>query len=194
MWNYKGFVIKDKTIYEYNEDAEVVNIPAGVKWVGWGAFREKNMKVVNCPESLIGIDTFGFSGCSALEEINFSLNIKIIGPGAFEFCKSLVSIKIPPKVKSIKRGTFQYCKKLREVLLPEGLESIHAESFYGCSALEYLFVPDSVSKIQKSVFGRCDALKELSIPSTIEDKDFLWGYLMRSIVVFRDNPSSWDDF
>lgn len=171
-----GFVIKNKKLVSYTGSDEVINIPEGVEWVGESAFQRHRIKIVNCPESLVGIDDGAFEGCECLEEINFSVNIGVIGVHAFRNCISLVSVQIPPKVKEISPGAFRNCQNLREVFLPEGLESIEYGAFEYCESLEKLLIPDSVKKIEQRAFIGCTALKELSFPSTIKKVDFLSAF------------------
>ena len=70
------------------------------------------------PESVTGIGTYAFAGCSKLTGIVIPDSVISIGSGAFYNCSGLTSIHIPDSVISIGSGAFSGCKNLESLTIP----------------------------------------------------------------------------
>ncbi len=69
-----------------------IDIPAGVKSIGEGAFaHSSNLQTVTFSSGckLEKVDAYAFSGCSGLKNIVLPEGLSYIGDGAFTECKSL---------------------------------------------------------------------------------------------------------
>ncbi|MGL4951818.1 MAG: leucine-rich repeat protein, partial [Mycoplasma sp.] len=87
-------------------DANITNIPTGIKYIGEQAFFESNIKEVNLNNvEILGNKSFY---ASKLEKVDFDNNntIESIPREAFAYCRVLSDIKIPESVKKINLGAF----------------------------------------------------------------------------------------
>lgn len=81
-------------------------IPDGVVKIASGVFYENtSLKGVSIPASVKSIESYAFSGCSELTEINLPEGLENIGYGAFSKT-GIKKLKVPAGVKSIGREAF----------------------------------------------------------------------------------------
>ena len=72
-----------------------------------GGFRSnKNLTVIDLPDSLLVISDDAFNGCKNLEEVYMPDSLTSIGKNAFRSCAKLDSIKITKNIKSIGKEAF----------------------------------------------------------------------------------------
>lgn len=82
-----GFVLsKNKeTLIGYYGNDTLVQIPEGVKYIGFSAFAyASKIEKVCFPESLVSIGDFAFYKCENLESVSIKKGLKHISPGAFD--------------------------------------------------------------------------------------------------------------
>ena len=72
-----------------------------------------------------------FSGCTALEKIELSKNLKIIGHAAFQDCHALKEISIPESVTEMGNIVFENCEELTSIKLSTNIDQIGKQIFYG---------------------------------------------------------------
>ena len=97
-----------------------------------------SLRRVTKMQGVIEIESYVFSFCSALSELEFD-KLGLIGFAAFAYCKSLRSIDLP-SIRRVGRGAFQYCTALTDVVFGEKLERIERSAFVG-SALRRITIP-----------------------------------------------------
>ena len=216
--NYKGEIIEERTTSElddstgvkgskclvYNDDrtqiigckdndCETIVIPEGVTAIAEKAFeKNKLIKTVIFPESLIKIESCAFSGCSGitqitlndyLEEISFEAfgktglttielpgKVRYISPSAFD-CEMQVST-VNTKFSSLAGVLYNY-SKTKLIYYPSGKRGDYYDVPKGVldigffafrnSSLRSISLPDSINKIDSFVFMDCDNLNELTI-------------------------------
>lgn len=170
------FVIKDGVLLAYNGSQRHVQIPERVVEIAKGAFRNKDIETVICPESLLWIEDEAFSGCSSLYFVMLNTRLRIIGRRAFAFCTSLTSIFIPQEVEAVGNEAFKECTALDSVDMAFGVTEIEAEAFFGCTALAQVNMPDSITRIGAHAFGNCSALQTLRLSkSLVQLESFAFG-------------------
>ena len=129
-----------------------------------------------------------FYGCTALEKVVMSDNVKIIAANAFEDCTSLKRVVMSESLRLLGDYAFYKCTSLIEVTLPESLETIGISAFEDCYGLKkltilgeteinvYAFsyctsleevIMSSVTAINESSFQYCTSLEEIIIPSSV---------------------------
>lgn len=137
----------DEYAFVYNDSLTSVQIPSGVKNIGYCAF----------------------AYCKNLTSVKLPTTLKSIGEEAFSGCSKLKNITIPAKVTKISDYAFKNCKSLTTIWLQEGVKSIGWRAFVGCSKLKRIYIPDSVTKIGSSAFDGC---KNLTIYCGYSEKIF----------------------
>ena len=81
-----------------------------------------------------------FAGCTSLQEIELSNNLKTIGSMSFYNCISLSTIEIPKSVITINERAFMNCKALKEITIPINVDNIAYNAFVGCDNLEKVII------------------------------------------------------
>ncbi|MBR1444627.1 MAG: leucine-rich repeat domain-containing protein, partial [Firmicutes bacterium] len=105
-----------------------------------------------------------FSGCTALESIEFSDNIETLGKEAFKGCKMLEKVFMPKNCKTIGISCFMNCTELSKVKLNVGLDTVLETAFSGCNKLTTVTFPGK-SKIEKQAFKGCTNISRVIAPS-----------------------------
>lgn len=111
--------------------------------------------------SMIG--SYFFSGCSALQSIDFQNCIKVSGY-AFNRCSSLQSANLP-LCEQLGGAAFYYCTLLSNVNL-QNCKYIEDNAFYHCSALSYIDLPNC-SAMDGGIFNYCNSLVTVKLPICI---------------------------
>lgn len=185
------------TISGYKGTQTELTIPAKINGktvttIGEGAFSNSSLTAVTIPDTVREINTYAFSGCTALQEIHLSDSVEIIGPYAFQdtawfdqqpvggvylgkilyACKQPASgnmtVTIKDDTKTIADMAFLNCQALTEITIPESVTVIGKGAFAGCNRLMAAVIPDSVTDIGESAFSGCTALTNAVLPKEIK--------------------------
>ena len=136
-----------------------------------------NFKV---PNSLEIIGDAAFSGCVALESINFEMDssLQMIKEYAFKECSSLRILRFPVNISSIGATAFKGCIGLEEVLFNKGakLTEIKGNTFKGCTALKTIEIPANVEIIGSMTFQDCTSLANINFEPNSKLKVIKGGY------------------
>ena len=116
---------------------------------------------VKVKEGIERINSYAFSQCSSITEIELPQSITDIGDYAFSDCSSLESLILPDNIKQISYETFYRCLSLKNIKLPKYLKVIDSFSFDGCSSLESIELPDTLTYISPSCVAGCYHLKNI---------------------------------
>ena len=117
----------------------------------------KDLVGVTIPDSVVGIGTDVFSGCTGLESIIVSRGnttfhsagnclIETKNKTLISGCKTSV-IPADGSVTSIGDRAFASCSALTDIVIPDGVISIGNRAFASCTGLKSVFLPDSVTSI-----------------------------------------------
>ena len=100
------------------------------------------------------IPDWAFSGCEALESIDYG-DITSIGEQSFSGCYNLKTINMfPPTLKSIGDGAFDGCNSLTStVVITASVDHIGNQAFVGCSSVKQLNIEDCVRPLTVGVSG-----------------------------------------
>lgn len=149
-----------------------ISIAEGITEIGWRTFSEHGkITSVKLPASVTSIDSYAFSGCTALADINLD-NVNEIGGGAFAECTSLTNIEIS-KVRIVGSRAFSNCTGLVKVYY--NAEEFPAKVFDGCINLNDITLGDNVSKIYYGAFDNTGWLAKQP-NGAIYIKDFFYGF------------------
>lgn len=97
-------------------------------------------------DDVIGIDSYAFEGCSALESVEFlyAAELTTIGKGAFKNCTSLSTIELPGNLEHIGDAAFQNTA-LGTITLGRSITEIGADTFSGCRNVKIRCYENSVA-------------------------------------------------
>ncbi|MDO5011036.1 MAG: leucine-rich repeat protein [Intestinibacter bartlettii] len=149
-------------LYEFENDQELITI-TGLK---------NDLSSIVIPKVINGypvvsIDSFAFSRCSSLTNIELSDGITSIGNGAFSNCTNLKSFKLPEGLTFLGDNAFLGCNSLTNIKIPNGIESIRYGTFANCQNLKDVQIPDSVTNIGQAAFSHCTNLKNIQLPQSL---------------------------
>lgn len=157
----------------------------------------KSLKTISFPDKIKTITKACFTGCVALETVDFN-NVTVIGESAFYACTSLGSkgaIDIN-KVEKIGKYAFKNCSALQKVII-NSIQSVALGAFNGTqfelvpmdggalevkdgmiySAEDFIFyigdaqeitLPSGVKTINSGAFMNNKTLKKINLPDTLE--------------------------
>lgn len=136
------------------------------------AFKDcTNLLSVEMDDSVESIGESTFSGCSALQRIHFSDNVKLqtLPENTCLSCSSLVDVHLPESLRTISWAAFQGCTSLATIELPEYVKSFGNRAFRNCSSLESIvFNGDTPTSVGTNVFqnipSTCKALVDGTLP------------------------------
>ena len=144
-----------------------IKIPYGVKVIGYGAFEDSSVEIIELPDTVEEINSGAFNRCEKLKTIEIPNSIKIIMDRVFDYCESLVDIKFPSSMTKFYCSFFN-CVNLKSIELPNNITEIDDMMFDGCKNLESIKIPNGVKKIGSSAFSFCKSLKKVELSQTIE--------------------------
>lgn len=170
---YKVKEIGDKGLYgwksggssgTYSKMASLV-IPEGIERIGKQAIaRNRSLKTVSLPSTLLSISDNAFNEDVALKNIDFPNGtiISSIGNGAFEECHTLTNFDIPSSVCSIGQNAFNGCKKLTYITIPQNVTNIQDNAFCNCTSLQSVVLHPNITRIEDYAFYGCQALEDIN--------------------------------
>lgn len=82
------------------------------------------------PDSITRIGYQAFSGCSSLNDITLSNNLKEIAGRAFAYCASLTHLELPQSLEKIGAACFTDCMNLKELTIPENVNEIEGSGTF----------------------------------------------------------------
>lgn len=174
-----GFVYEEKDgtlkIVGYIGKSEYIEIPSTigeyeVTSIDDGAFiGNKNVRIVNIPNSVTVVGKKAFFGCSSLEEIEGGMNIKEIGNYAFAGCTNLNELDLSGmnSLRAIPDRCFMSDTNLLDISLPSGISEIGDFAFSGCTYLENVNIPSGVTSIGEYAFYCNEMTNTLVIPASV---------------------------
>ncbi len=114
-----------------------------------------------------------FKDWTALKEVYFAPDTRIIGEQAFSGCTGLTDVDFDDAgITSIGKYAFSGCTALRNVKLCESVAAVGDKAFSGCKALEEATFGSGVLDMGDYVFEGCDAFQDFTTGSNIPDQAF----------------------
>ena len=172
------FTIERDVLKECQGDAVIVEIPKGVREIGYGAFRNcRSMQQLAVPVCLhISHRPLGWQAKACLErrpaphqagcqEIQSPAEHNI----RFRNCRSMQQLAVPASVQRIGSQAFAGCEGLESVELAEGIKEIGYSAFENCVKLKKVVLPSGLVSLERLAFAGCYALLEIEFPDTLLD-------------------------
>ena len=136
-------------------------LPAGVKYIGSGAFYDvaeiklapgrHNLKIDSKGVLMSRDGTKLYRALQPLKNYTVPAGVQIINGHAFYGQRDLRSVTLPSSVIEIGSGAFCICRNLTRLNIPDNVTEIGDFAFSGCSKLS-LTIPASVRKIGNGAF------------------------------------------
>lgn len=162
--NGSDFTIENGVLTKYTGAGGDVVIPDSVTGIGSGAFSGcTSLASVSIPNSVTSIGENAFLGCYSLTNVSIPDSITSIGESAFGYCRSLTSMNIPNRVISIGSGAFEDCDNLTSVTIPHSVTHIGDGAFRNCYSLTSVTIPNSVTGMGEKAFSMCSRLTEIHV-------------------------------
>lgn len=148
-----------------------VNIPNGVKTIGYGAFYHcDSLSKVTIPDSVTEIEAYAFDNTPYLTDFmeQSQSPYLIVGDGILLGYKGSSSdVLLPEGIKRIAPNCFKDHAEIVSLTLPDSLEVIGEDAFHGCSSLKSVSGGNGVKEIRDRAFMNC-SLEDYTFPSGIE--------------------------
>ena len=195
--------------YAQNIDVNVTTIifPESVKTIKSYAFdyRPSLEKVIFLGNGLTTIETFAFSNCVNLTQINIPSSVTTIGINILYGCFNLTKLTtpfigatsfnsgleyffggrdiIPSSLESVTITgdynvpdyAFNNCKNLKYVYLTGNPESLGENAFSNCYSLERIGLPSSVKSILREAFANCINLQSIDLTNVTSIDDYAFS-------------------
>lgn len=108
-----------------------------------------------------------FAGCTALEKVSFSSNLKTIGNAAFYNCTALTTVDGLKALQTIDASAFENCKSLTGISFGDKMETIGQKAFYNCKSLTSVSFGSTLKTIEEEAFRNCTALRSIVLPDSV---------------------------
>lgn len=166
-----------------------VVLPAEVKIIASGAFRDSHIESLVLNEGLEAIELQAFSGSQKLASVVFSASLKEIGEHAFEDCVALTEVDLSKtalqeisadadhvtlsnNIQRIGYQAFRPCEQLTKVAYVGEMKTadcmVEIGAFQNCTSLTSFAFPQSLSEVQGWTFVGCRKLKEITLPKSVK--------------------------
>ncbi len=149
--------------------------------IGGGTFCGFSIPIIVIPDSVTGIESGAFCGCSGMTGITIPSGVTNIAPNAFEDCVTLTAITVDPQNAFYSSTNGVLFNKTMTVLvsfptgidgnytIPDGVTAIEDYAFVACGGLTGITIPSGVTKIGAFAFSECSGLSSAVIPGTVAD-------------------------
>ena len=147
---------------------ENIIIPNGITEIANSAFSKSNITAITIPDSVTGIGTCCFYGCSGLTSITIPNNVTSLGNNCFYGCSGLTNVTIGTGVTSLGGSCFQGCSGLTSITIPNSVTGIGTYCFYNCRSLTSITIPNNVTSLSDYCFYGCSGLTSITIPNNVK--------------------------
>ena len=178
--NYWGLVVIDRVLengliisgsrvigFDSGSEHENIIIPNGITEIVNSAFSKSNITAITIPNSVTGIGSSCFWGCSSLTDITIPDSVTGIGSYCFQSCYGLTSVTIGTGVTWLNDYCFRDCSGLTSIAIPDGITSLGYSCFQYCRSLTSITIGTGVTSIGSSCFQYCYGITNVTIPDSV---------------------------
>ena len=152
-----------ESAFANNKKLRTVTLPASLRRLSLGVFRNSGLERIEIPYGVTEIDTACFRDCADLKEITLPPHITYVAEALFRGCASLESITVPEGVTELREAAFRSCTSLKTAYMPNTLRRMTEGGFWGCSSLRTLIIPEDVEGVEAQSFDTSVNLDEVRI-------------------------------
>lgn len=145
--------IGDRLFLGYSNLKEI-SIPSSVKRIGVSAFHDSGLESITIPEGVVTIDSYAFSDCELLNEINLPHSLRMMSSEVFNSCPSLETITLPEGVIELGMNVFRNCSLLQSIVFPLSVKKIGWDCFEGCYLLSDVYYAGNETQWNQIEFSR----------------------------------------
>ena len=126
----------------FSDEFTSITIPAGVKSIGYCAFRESTAKSIEVNSNN--------PNYSSQDGVLFNKNKTVLVQ--YPIGNTRTSYNIPNSVKTISDWSFSSAESIKSVIIPDSVTIIGEQAFESCINLIDISIPDSVERIGNNAF------------------------------------------
>lgn len=178
----KNFLIIDNSLIIGKSDPKSDNFDSLL-------FVSRDKIKVTIPPFIKYLNSFSFSNCKKLKEVNFTQDSELlmIETDTF-FLSSIEKINLPPKLEKLEDGWCNYTSQLNSIIISDenknfcylyedkkiilGKSNLDQDIFdiiiFGCRELSELIIPKYIKRIDSSAFSNCIFLESVEIEENSE--------------------------
>lgn len=165
--SYASYNNKQYQVVEIGDSAfsgtKIVSIgmPATLKHIGVASFKDcVKLAFIDIPDNVTSIGHTAFWGCTAVNSLRLSKNLKVIPSECFSQIE-VTDLYIPEGIETIEYDAFGICPKIKDVSFPKSLKAIGRGVFWNCKSLRTVTIPSSVKEIGILAFTGCKSLTDV---------------------------------
>ncbi len=121
-----------------------------------------SLKEITNQHKIMNMESFAFSGCESLEEINI-YNLQEVPAEAFSNCKKLKKVELNERINCINARAFFNCLSLTDINLPDLIKFIRKEAFKNCHSIKHITIPANLSQIGDAALSYMDSLESIDV-------------------------------
>lgn len=137
-----------------------IDLPNNITEIGTNSFMNSSISEITIPNSVTTINDYAFNSCEKLKTLNFNAENCVLGSSVFSGCDALSDVNFGLNVKKIPDGLLRRCEGVKKIEIPNTVVEIGNYAFQ-YSGLTEITIPTSVEKIGQYAFGYCDNLKSV---------------------------------
>lgn len=204
-----GYYVEFSSIYQYDGEEEVVNIPESLASsyptlkrhaFPYGYHDGSKIRIINIPATLTNIESGAIYDIPTLDAINvdennpnyksvdgilYSKDMKTLI--AYPANKKDTTFKVPEGVEVIARYALSYNENLERIIMPSTLKKIETKGVYANPNLVKLDLNEGLEEMDISGTSFNEKLEVLVIPSTVKElNDTPYSYLKELYVLNKD--------
>ena len=141
----------------YNSGLEELIIPEDVTVIpSYFVASCKSLKSVKMSNKVVEIKECAFNGCSALESIRLSKNLKILGSNMFNNTP-ITKLSLPAGLQTISDSACKRMLKLESITIPASVKTIGVSAFFSTWKLAEVIFKGTPESIGENAFVECGA-------------------------------------
>lgn len=183
---------KEMLIYACGKSAESFTVLDTVETIGYGCFKNCNLKSVTISDSVKTIKEYAFQDCTKLESVVLGNNLESIQGYAF-IRSAIKSITIPASVTSFGWSCFAECAQLESAVILCNIDKLD-DFIFRESGLKTIIIPDSVECIGQATFKECAALESVVIGTNVTSIDYeAFAGITNLTIHYKGSEENWNN-
>lgn len=156
-----------------------ITLPSGLTLIGSQAFKNTKITSIAIPAGITLLNPSLFLDCTSLSEVIFNTStLTKIDSYCFSGCSAISEITLPNSITEIASAAFMGCYSLIRMILPTSLVYLRAYAFQGCSSLLMVHFSIATTTCENYAFKGCPSncvafFSAAEVPTTFAES---WRY------------------